>query len=133
MVDDKKMTILHYAAKFRDVGTMWILEVAEISGPDPEWRDKDYRTALETFDDLRPMCMLECSDTFVRSRAQFQTILAKITKARYADSPTRSGAGEICRRSELAEDLSLQYLISPMPSPKHLVSQCGSLSRESTR
>ena len=60
MVDDDKMTILHYVAKFGDARTVSILEVAEISGPDPEWRDKDCRTALETFDDLRPMCMVEC-------------------------------------------------------------------------
>ena len=84
------MTILHYAAKFGDARTVSILETAEITGLSPEWRDKDNRTALEIFDDLRPVCLAECSDTFVRSRAQFQTILTKIAKARYADSLTTS-------------------------------------------
>ena len=84
MVDDDKMTILHYAAKFGDARTATILEVAEISGPSPEWRDKDGRTALGTFDDLRPVCLAECPDTFVRPGAQFQIILARTSKARYA-------------------------------------------------
>lgn len=74
------MTILHYAAKFGDARTLSILEMAEITGLSPEWRDKDNRTALETFDDLRPVYLAEGSDTFVRARAQFLTILAKITK-----------------------------------------------------
>lgn len=91
VVDDNRMTILHYAAKFGDARTLSILERAEITGLSPECRDIDGRTALEIFDDLRPTCLAEDSDTFVRSRAQFQTMLTRINEGRYTDSPTMSG------------------------------------------
>lgn len=81
-VDDDGMTILHYAAKFGDARTLTILETAGITGLSPECRDKDDRTALEIFDDLRPTCLKESSDTFMRSRAQFESMLARITTAR---------------------------------------------------
>ena len=92
VVDNAGMTILHYAAKFGDARTMGIFETAEITGLSPEWRDKDNRTALETFDDLRPVCLVEDCDTFVQARAQLQNILAKITKAKCADLLKTSGS-----------------------------------------
>lgn len=82
MVDDNGMTILHYAANFGDSRTLSILEMAGIADLSPECRDKEDRTALEIFDDLRPTCLGEDSDTFMCSRAQFQRMLERITTAR---------------------------------------------------
>ena len=91
VADDNRMTILHYAAKFGDEKTLGILERAEITGLSPECRDRDGKTAVEIFDDLRPTYLAEDADTFMRSRTQFQTVLARTLKARYTDSPTMSG------------------------------------------
>ncbi|KAL9100092.1 MAG: hypothetical protein Q9163_004500 [Psora crenata] len=91
IVDDDRMTILHYAAKFGDTRTLSILERAEITGLSPECRDRDDKTASEVFDDLRPTYLAEDPDTFMRSRAQFQNILEKVHKARYADSSITLG------------------------------------------
>ena len=91
VVDDNRMTILHYAAKFGDEMTLSIFERVEITGLSPQCRDRDGRTALEIFDDLRPTYLAEDADTFTRSRRQFQTMLARINEVRYTDSPTTSG------------------------------------------
>jgi ankyrin repeat protein len=89
-VDANRLTLLHYAAKFADLTTLGILRKARIRGISPECRDSEGYTPSEIFDRLRPGILAEDSDTYAKSREEFETILAMSSVCEVEESDTAS-------------------------------------------
>jgi ankyrin repeat protein len=78
IVDARKMTILHYVAKFGDAKTLRILSEAGIEGVSPDCRNMEGRTPMEVFDELRPSCLVEDSIMLAKSRVAFENLLMSL-------------------------------------------------------
>ena len=130
MVDNDRMAILHYAAKFGDARTVSVLEMAEITGLSPEWRDK---VNQNRFRDLRWYATCVPGRMFRHFRAITRTVpnyTREDYHSRKCGLADNVRAGYCFRCSDLADEVDIQYLISLIQSSECLFVQCGSLSRD---
>lgn len=75
VVDNNRMTVLHYAAKYADADSLRILSSEEITGISPHMKDFQNHTPLEIFHAIRPEMLKETLGEQKRSAAYFEVIL----------------------------------------------------------
>ena len=86
VIDTRKCSILHYAARFGDATTLELLSEVTISGISPEYTDIDGRTPLEAFDLDRPSYVIEDAEVAAKNRETFQRLLRSVKLNLYFDS-----------------------------------------------
>jgi hypothetical protein len=79
-VTAEKMTILHYVARFGDMGTIVLLRNTQITGVDVDQKDENGHTAEATFEKFRPAFLAEDAFLMSQSREVFQTLLENARK-----------------------------------------------------